>query len=39
MGGSVSVQSAPGEGARFVVRLPISGTDSAVDAGAPARVA
>jgi signal transduction histidine kinase len=39
MGGSVSVQSAPGEGARFVVRLPISGHDSAVDAGAPARVA
>ena len=39
MGGSVAVQSAPGEGARFVVRLPIAGHDSAVDAGAPARVA
>jgi signal transduction histidine kinase len=39
MGGSVSVQSAPGEGARFVVRLPVSATDSAVDTGAPARVA
>jgi signal transduction histidine kinase len=39
MGGSVAVQSAPGEGARFVVRLPIAGHDRAVDAGSPARVA
>ncbi len=39
MGGSVSVQSAPGEGARFVVRLPLSGHESAVETGAPARVA
>jgi signal transduction histidine kinase len=39
MGGSVAVQSAPGEGARFVVRLPLSGHESAVEAGAPARVA
>jgi signal transduction histidine kinase len=39
MGGSVAVQSAPGEGARFVVRLPLSGHQSAVEAGAPARVA
>jgi signal transduction histidine kinase len=39
MGGSVAVQSAPAEGARFVVRLPLSGHESAADAGAPARVA
>ncbi len=39
MGGSVAVQSAPGEGARFVVRLPLSGHESAVETGAPARVA
>jgi two-component system, sensor histidine kinase and response regulator len=39
MGGSVGVQSVPGEGARFVVRLPLSGHESAVDAAAPARVA
>ncbi len=40
MGGSVAVQSAPEEGARFVVRLPrLPATTSAVDAGAPARVA
>jgi len=39
LGGSVGVQSAPGEGARFVVRLPTAGHDSSVDTGAPARVA
>jgi two-component system, sensor histidine kinase and response regulator len=39
LGGSVAVQSAPGEGARFVVRLPLSGHESAAEAGAPARVA
>jgi signal transduction histidine kinase len=39
LGGSVAVQSAPGEGARFVVRLPLSGHESAGETGAPARVA
>jgi len=39
MGGSVAVESAPGEGARFMVRLPLSGHESVVDGGAPARVA
>ena len=39
MGGSVAVQSVPGQGARFVVRLPLAGQESGIDAAAPATVA
>jgi two-component system, sensor histidine kinase and response regulator len=39
MGGSVAVQSIPGEGARFVVCLPLAGHESAIIAAAPAQVA
>ena len=39
MGGSVAVESCPGQGARFVVCLPLSGQENVIDAAAPARVA
>jgi two-component system, sensor histidine kinase and response regulator len=39
MGGAVSVESRPGEGARFMVRLPIAGNEAVLESATPARVA
>ena len=39
MGGAVAVESRPGEGARFIVRLPIAGNEAALECATPARVA
>jgi signal transduction histidine kinase len=39
MGGAVSVESRPGEGARFIVRLPIAGNEAVLECATPARVA
>jgi two-component system, sensor histidine kinase and response regulator len=39
MGGAVSVESRPGEGARFMVRLPIAGNKAVLESATPARVA
>jgi signal transduction histidine kinase len=39
MGGSVSVKSQPGEGARFIVHLPVEMVDTAVEAMVPAGIA
>ena len=39
MGGAVTVESRPGEGARFIVCLPIAGSDVTIEPPSPARVA
>jgi signal transduction histidine kinase len=39
MGGAVTVESRPGEGARFIVCLPIAGSDVMIEPPSPARVA